>query len=398
MPRICVCALALLVLFLTHSVFAQHPSGNAVDVAYVLTGSGELGFRLQTYDVDSRRGYPTPEGQPLRLPPGSTSENLTSASVTVAPGDHFVYITGQTDGSEQFIWAYATDSFGVPQGSPIQTVTTTSTYDFQIDPNGKLAYVTEWGAPINIRVFDVDPDTGLLSKTSRVVQSWGEYGPCGDGGEAYPFLDGFSPKGNKLYESWTCSYWDTYGAFYYRSAIDPGTGQLGQPKEIFKWIDSGGSGDTIFFTARFMIDSYDNGGNGLNVVNVYPLTGASKPLISCTVTMLQACGDGALSLYNDPAGEYLFLELPTNTVQIAKIERATKTIVDTGNYLAKPVVTISPDRRLIYTRAPDQREPDTLPHMLGIYVFDPQTGAVQQGGEISVQRYFQMVPAVRESN
>ena len=68
MPRICVCALALLLLLLTHNVFAQHSSGNAVDVAYVLTGSGELGFRLLTYDVDSHTGYPTLEGYALRLP------------------------------------------------------------------------------------------------------------------------------------------------------------------------------------------------------------------------------------------------------------------------------------------------------------------------------------------
>ena len=238
----------------------------------------------------------------------------------------------------------------------------------------------EWGAPINIRVFTVDPDTGLLSKTSRVVQSWDGNGPCGGGNQAYPFLDGFNPKGNELYEAWYCTYWDINAAYYYRSAIDPGTGRLGHPKEIFKWVDDGGDGEAISFTARFTIDSYDNGGYGSNGVDVYPLAGARKPLISCTVTMLQACGDG-VNIYNDPAGEYLFLELPTNIVQIAKIERAAKTIVDTGNYLAKPLVTMSPDRRLIYTRTPDQREPYTLPYTVGIYVFDPQTGAVQQGGE-----------------
>jgi hypothetical protein len=243
-------------------------------------------------------------------------------------------------------------------------------------------------------VFTVDPLSGLLSKTSRIVQAWGPYGPCGNGDLALPFLEGFNPEGAELYEAWSCTFYqaEDYGAYYYSSAVDPRSGRLGRAKEIFSWLDSGGSGDLVFLTARLMVDFYDNGGYGLNSVNVYPLTGTPKPLISCTVIMLHACGD-ALNLYADAASEYLFLQLPTNIVQIAKIELSTKTIVDTGNYLAEPLVTMSPDRLLIYTQSAGRTEP----RMLWIYLFDPQTGIVQRGGELPVKGYLdQLAPAVRE--
>lgn len=400
MLRIRVCALAPLFLLLSPAGFAQGSSNNAVDVAYVLEGSTKLGSQLQTYDVDPVTGHPTPEGQRLRLPPaGSISETITYAYVVPAPGDHFVYVVGETYGTNRFIWVYPTDALGVPQASPVQTIAVANTLGFEIDPNGKLAYVigytdTETAGMVTIRVFTIDPRTGLLSQTLRLAQLWGEYGPCGNGDPAWPFLDGFNPEGSELYEGWSCVFQDTYGAFYYGSAIDRHTGQLGQPRKIFSWFNSGGDGDGIYFTARFMIDLYNIGGYGWNAVNIYSLTGAPNPLIECTVTMLQTCGD-ADNLYADPAGEYLFLQQSTNTVDIAKIDLATKTIVDTGNYLAEPVWAFSPDRLLIYTGEPGQQKP----YLIGIYVFNPQTGGVQPGGLLPVGGQFDyLAAAVREPN
>ena len=399
MPRIRICALAILSILLNHTSFAQTSPGNAIDVAYVVEGSTKVGFQVQTYDVDSHTGYPTPEGQPLRLPvSGSVSQTLTYAFVVPAPGDRFVYVVAETYGTNRFIWVYPTDTLGVPDAGPIQTVDIPNTWDFQIDPTGKLAYTIGFtslaAATVNVRVFTLDPHTGLLSKTARTVQTWGTYGPCGNGDPAWIFLDGFNPESSELYEGWSCVFFDTYGAFYYSSTIDPNQGGLGQPKEIFRWDGSGGDGDGIYFTARFMIDFYDVGGYGWNAVNVYPLTGGSKPLISCTETMLPACGD-AVNLYADPAGEYLFLQLPTNTMQVERIDLGAKTIVDTGNYVAEPLFTMSSDRLLLYTLAPGQREP----YIFGIYVFNPQTGSVQQGGLLPVEGYFDnLATAVRTSN
>lgn len=402
MPRVLVSTLTILALFLSVTALAQESLSNPVDVAYVLEDSTKLGERLLTYDVDRNTGYPTPKGQPLLLPPPvTTSARLNFDVVTPAPDGHFLYVLGNTNSINQVIWVYATDSFGVPQGSPIQTVPSPLTYYFQIDPNGKLAYALAWGlgdgnqyrdVPLNIRVFNVDPHTGFLSKTSRIVQAWGEYGPCGSGTLAYPFLNGFNPEGSELYGGWSCTYQDTYGAYYYSSAVDAHTGQLGQPQEIFNWRSSGGSGDFIFLTARLMIDFYNNGGYGWSAVNIYPLTGGSNPLISCTETMLQACGD-AIYVAADPEGEYLFLQSSANVVEVAKIDLATKTIVDTGNSFPQPVLTMSPDRHLIYTQAPHERGPNVV----GIYVFDSQTGAVQQGGEFGAGDYgYEVIPAVRQ--
>jgi hypothetical protein len=263
-----------------------------------------------------------------------------------------------------------------------------------------LAYASEWlwnsqGNLIGkIRLFTVDPKTGLLGKDSKIVASSRPNGPCGTGWSegGLLFLDGFNSDGSELYEHWDCGARDWYGSHYYVRDIDKRTGSLSWQRQIFSWNGSGGSGDSVSFTKKSMIDFYNNGGGPGNAVNVYPPIGGPKPLFSCTVTMLEAC-DGALSLYADPAGEYLFLQISPDIAQIARIDMAAKKIVDTGNYIPEQTLQLSPDRTLIYTQVPNYSDPYYLP----IYTFNLKTGAVQQGGTIvvSAQSYW-LVPAVRQ--
>lgn len=364
MPRVSSFLLALSLL--TIPVSAQSPS-TPVDVAYVLTTAS-----LQTYDVDPTTGVPTAEGQPITLP-------TQAALVVPSADDHFLYVLGLQDkiGKPQRLWVYSTDSLGVPHRAPLQILgTPAEIVQFKIDPTGRLAYASDFTG--KIWLFTIDPKTGLVGN-SRIVATSKHNGPCGtrwfDSGLF--LLDGFNSDGSRLYDEWDCISFDTYGAHYYLRRIDRSTGKLGPNREIFVWGNSGGGGDSISFTKKSMIDFYNSGGGPDNAVNVYPPGGGSKPLFSCYVTMLQACGY-ASSAYADPLGKYLFLQISNDVAQIARVDMTTKTIVDTGNFVPQQMTEMSPDRILLYTTSQDN------PNVIPIYVFDPQTGAVQQGGTIQV--------------
>jgi len=377
MPRVSFILLALSLLIIPLS--AQSSPSAPVDVAYVLTGES-----LQTYDIDPTSGVPTAEGQPMTLP--------TQAGLVVpSADDHFLYVFGPDgkDGKDR-LWVYSTDLLGVPDRVPLQILNTPSEIvQFKIDPNRKLAYASEFNG--KIWLFTIDSKTGLVGKHSKIVATSKHNGPCGtrwyDSGLF--LLDGFNSDGSRLYDEWDCISFDTYGAHYYVRDIDGSTGKLGPSRVMFVWDDSGGGGDTISFTKKSMIDFYSSGGGQGNAVNIYPLTGGSKPLFSCYVTMLQACGD-ALTALADPAGEYLFLQISADATQIAKIDMTAKKIVDTGNYIPQQLWLMSPDRILIYTQVPNQEYPYSI-----IYVFNPATGAVQEGGSIEVSTG-DLVPALRQ--
>ncbi len=376
MPR--VSSLLLALSLLTIPLSAQYYPSTPVDVAYVLTNTS-----LQTYDVDPTTGEPTAEGQPLTI---LTQDGL----VVPSADDHFLYVFGLEDIGSR-LWVYSTDSLGVPRRVPLQILDTPAEIiQFKIDPNRKFAYASDFGG--KIWLFMIDPKTGLVGKHSKIVATSKRNGPCGtrwyDSGLF--LLDGFNTDGSRLYDEWDCISFDTYGAHYYVRDIESSTGKVGPKREIFVWDNSGGGGDSVSFTKKSMIDFYSSGGGQDNAVNIYPLSGGSKPLFSCYVTMLQACGD-ALTAFADPAGEYLFFQISANATQIAKIDMSAKKIVDTGNYIPQQMAQMSPDRILIYTQVPNQEDPYST-----IYAFDPATGTVQEGGSIEVSTESYLILALRE--
>jgi hypothetical protein len=378
MPRVSLLVLALSVL--TAPLSAQHSPSTPVEVAYVVTNGS-----LQTYDVDPTTGVPTAEGQPLTIP-------TQGALVVPSADDHFLYVFGLDSKDINRLWVYSADLLGVPHRVPLQILDTPAEIiQFKIDPNRRLAYASDFSG--KIWLFTIDPETGLVGKHLKIVATSKHNGPCGtrwyDSGLF--LLDGFNSDGSRLYQEWDCISFDTYGAHYYVRDIDRSTGKLGANREIFAWDNSGGAGDGVSFTEKSMIDFYNSGGGPDNAVNIYPPSGGSKPLFSCYVTMLQACGY-AVSTFVDPAGEYLFLQISDNVAQIAKIDMTAEKIVDTGDFVPAQMRQMSPDRILLYTTI--QGSPNAP-----IYVFDPKTGAVQPGGtiEVSAQSYW-LVLALRQQD
>ena len=89
----------------------------------------------------------------------------------------------------------------------------------------------------------------------------------------------------------------------------------------------------------------------------------------------------------------MFLQNADADAVVAVIDLANSRLVSTGNHIPRMVEQISPDRTLLYTYAFEKRNP----YYVTIYVFDPNTGAVQAGGTIKVPgQSYSLVSAVRK--
>ena len=376
----------LIVLTTTVAQTATTPAASPqVQLVYVLDHNDVV-----TYNVDPATGIPTRRGT-LVVPP-------FFPTITPSVDGHFLYVTGTEKGVYE-LWAYATDATGSPENPPIQTLTFKSgVWNFIPNPNGKFAYAAQivrnsQGQNVTgIRYFSIDPSTGLLTESPNVIVTYPPSGPCQSGGGGFGLL-GFNPEGNQLNEAWYCSSYDTTTQYYYTRDVDQQTGALGPDMQT---IVTGGTTiayNLVTITPQAIFDYYNPGFSGsTNILYVYPPRGGANPIFHCTFDMLAACSR-ATNPTVDPSGNYIFFYTPNGT-GIAKVELAEKQIVETGNSIpAGPdVMAFSPDERIIYTRN------GSNPYLIGTYIFDLATGAVNPGGEISVPGSSppSIVPALRK--
>jgi hypothetical protein len=369
---------------------AQAAPQSPVDVAYVVSSSG-----IETYNVDLQTGQPTDLGLTVVVPPNPT--------VVPSANGQFLYVFGTDPGTgAQQLWVYATNSMGVPQSTPIQQLDFADTYSFNIDPNETIAYGAE--TKLNsqgetlaaIRLFTIDPATGLVTESPKAAAKYPTNGPCKSILDSVSFGIGFHSSETKLYDGWSCDFHESGTVSFYTRSVNQNTGALGPDVEIFAWgISTGGGYDVVDFTPRLLIDFHvpNDYQQGVSSVNVYPPTGGNSPLFSCDASMLEACGYGT-SINVDPLGNNIFIRIASDTAEITKLEVAAKKIVATAYYVP-PVIAFSPDDKLVYT----QNYGLSNPYVLPIYTFDPATGAVTttQYAQIYVQQTsFTLVPAIRK--
>jgi hypothetical protein len=362
------------------------PSAPQVEVVYLLDHN-----EVVTYDVDPLTGIPTRQGTLAVLP--------FSPIIITSVDDHFLYVTG-TDKGVWHLWAYAIDPTGSPHDPPIQTLTFKSgTWNFIPNPNGTFAYAaqlvrnSQGQNVVGIRYFSIDASNGRLSESPKVLAVYSLDGPCLPGtGGGFDLL-GFSPDGNQLNEAWYCTSYDTNTQYYYTRRVNQQTGALGPDVQT---IVTGGTTvayNLVTITPQAIFDYYNLGFSGsTNILYVYPPRGGANPIFHCTFDMLAACSR-ATNPTVDPSGNYIFFYTPNGT-GIAKVELAGKQIVETGNSIpaGRDVMAFSPDERIIYTRN------GSNPYLVGTYIFDLATGAVNPGGEISVPGSSppSIVPALRK--
>lgn len=387
MPRVFLpMALAVLLLSLCLGAEAQEAKPVGTEVLYVLTST-----QLTSYDVDRTTGEFTQVGQVLTGP--------NSSLLVPSEDSRFIYLFGFDQQNNEHIWVYATDAMGAPQSPAIQDLSVSGVSDFEIDPNGKLAYEAQSSyngdgqTVASVNVFSRNPATGLLSAESQVVATYPPNGPCGTAWsqEGWFYLAGFSVKGTAFYDRWYCTAYDTNPySIYYGRGYDKKAGALGSETQILP------SGGWAWFTAKNITYAYTPDGSA-SQIDIYPLIGGTAPLITCTEQMLEACGYASNAL-GDPAGEYVFLQVEPDYGEVDRIEMGSKMgskkIVTTGNFVPETLRTISPDRAVLYTLFPNQQNPP----IVDTYLFDTKTGTVRSGGvlQISSSGFSGLTAAVRK--
>lgn len=355
-------------------------SASSIQIVYVLSGS-----MVQTYDVDPQTGFPTQEGQGVILP------TLTApASLVTSKNDRFLYLTAYDSQIRPHLWVFATDPTGVPQLPAIQEIDLSNTGGFEINPDGTLAYAVASGPNSNgeivaaIRKFSVNPTSGIVTEDAKAVVIDPPNGPCSPASQ-FPgpgmTLLGFNSSGTQMYTQWFCPYPDSISSFYYSRTVNQKTGAVGPNVQLFTWSDGSMGTDLVNITRSALL--YFNVPNPYNVglasVNVYPPTGGTKPLFTCTASMLEACGYGTYD-WVDRSGNYIFIPISSDTTQITKLELQQKQIVDTGYYVSGIVLAFSPDNALVYVQDGQLMNP----YIFYVYVFNPATGGVTYtGGQIS---------------
>jgi hypothetical protein len=363
-----------------------------VDVAYVINQGA-----IETWTLDPATGTPTDQGQTLVAP--------VYFSLVPSADDHFVYIEG-TDPTTNTdtLWVYATDSNGVPQATPVQTLSLSNyTSNLTISPNGTLAYAvrsflnTQYEVLSGILFFRINPATGIVSGPT-VVREYAAGGLCEtELDDGSPELLGFNATGTRLYDDWNCSFHESGLVAYYALGVNQTTGNLAAGIKIFSWGISTSLGfDRVVFTPTNLIDFNvpNNYQTGVNSVNVYPPNGGTAPIFTCDASMLEACGYGT-AMHADLSGKYVFLETAPDNAQEAKLELAAKQIVTTPYYIPEAITAFSLDDALIYSQNPYNT---TAPFFYYIYTFNSATGAVSLAYPqiYTQQAYSTLVPAIRK--
>jgi 6-phosphogluconolactonase (cycloisomerase 2 family) len=320
---------------------------------------------IATYSIDINSLAATPVESPAVLVPPPSSLLQFDPS----PDDHFVYAVWSDSQNLQHLSVFQTDSSGVPQLPAIQVLNANSLSQFNMHPSGRFAYMLEVTSSNNqyqadIRLFRVAATGGML-KENRQVQ--GSYGPA----FYWPaFLYGFSPDGNKLYDTSTYA----TGSVYRQRPINLTTGALGADNQLLSV-----STDVGVVIGKVIIGQYrSDTSTSQSYVDIYSNTPNPKhSMIHCTFTMLHFCGT-ATNVQLDKSGHYLFLTDPAmQAVHVAAINLPGRRLSNIGSSMPMtsqtPGFAFSPDGRIVYAMLAS----DSSVHF---YHFDRASGSLSEGG------------------
>jgi len=371
------------VLCLATLTCAQTPSDNTassttpVQLIYVIDGS-----TLSTYDINSQTFQSSLVGT-------TTLQQSVYPGLTTSPNGHILYYTAYQNSNQQGekLYVYNTNSLGVPNTQPIQTLGAKGIYALLVDPTDKFLYIVHQGAvgtqytTYTIVRFVINPTTGKISQP--VTEASYKLDSVVSGLYCSLSLDGMNAAGTMLYDEILCSY--PHGGAevtYYERSADPQTGALGPDQKVYYWNNSSGGGDHVQFVKGLMFDFVvpNSFQQNINFVDIYRLhPNVSTPLIHCTESMLADCGSDYWGLAH-PSAQYVFMITPlTYMTNIDKVDLSSKQIVATSSTIPYEVQQFSPDGKIAYAAN------DVYPALnIQIYGFNVNTAKVTAGGLISV--------------
>jgi hypothetical protein len=380
MSRLALC----LVLGLSSFSLAQEPSqtsvspqqaysgSSAVQVVYVVNGS-----TLTTYNINPHTLQATQVGT-LTVP-----QSPFACIIASSPDDRFLYYSG----GQGTIYVYATNELGVPQSPPVRQLSANSLASGPVfDPSAPFAYdVIESTQDSDETTYflerlSFDAATGTLSHPE--IEGKYELPTAGQLGQTcWPGIMGFNPGSSELYDEIDCSSQVGPFAKYNQRTVNTQTGALGPDVYIAGWYTGHFYVENLQFVNNLMFafEEEYQAPPSQNFVDIYPAQPDVKtPVAQCTGAQMQACADFSVGVAH-PSGQYVFLLDSNNVTEVGEVDLSAQDIYGPVSSIPYQVQQFSPDGSIAY----GINEVGNVLE-LEIYGFSVSTGAVTQGGTISV--------------
>jgi hypothetical protein len=350
---------------------------------------------LYTYNVDPKTFQPSLMGT-IPLPKAQLNGLAASSD------GRFLYVMASDpyQATDNRIYVYDTTGYGVP-GMPLQSVPAINQSSMFVDPTANFLYAVHMGTQATqnldlqwlIYRYEVNPTSGELT---HPVNEATYLLPAQGTNFCSLSIAGMNPEGTRIYDNEFCGTHEGANGFYHERTVNPQTGALGAPQQIFYWsIDTFANPDSVqivkglLFAFAYPVPIPDQ---PYNELQVYPITTNqnAKPSIDCTSTMLAACGlDTGVA---HPSAKYVFYtNAQNNTTEVDAVDLSSKQIVSTGTTFSTPtpsVLEFSPDGSVVYSW-------DGTTSTISIFGFNASTAAITTGGSVTESSTVSILPAQR---
>ena len=382
------CALSSLAFTQDATPKSNAAPGTAVEVLYVTDATN-----LYTYDIDPQTFQPSLVGtSPLPKPQVN--------GLAVSSDGRFLYLMAVDlyPATDNRIYVYDTGANGVA-GSPVQSIPATNESSMFVDPNNSFLYAVHMGThstrvltlPWSIVRYQVNSANGEL--TNLLTEA--TY-PLPDQGTNFCGLSilGMNDSATELYDYESCGTHEGANGFYHERTVDPTTGTLGAPYQIFSWgTDTDAFPNSVQiihgllfeFTSPIAYQPY-------NETQVYPVrTDRSvHPLITCSWTTSTTCGSDSGMAH--PSAKYVFYTNPSDyATEVAAVDQTSKQIVPTGTAFSTPALyflKFNPDGSIVYSW--------DGPGTVSIFGFNVSNAAITLGGTVTESSITSILPAERQ--
>lgn len=364
---------------------------------------------LSTYDIDPQTYQPSLVGT-IPLPKAQVN------GWAVSSDGRFLYVMASDPypATDNRIYVYDTNAYGVP-GTPVQSVAATNdaasvlhdayTWGSSIifDSVSNFLYVVHVGKynkqnqtqPWSLKRYEVNPTNGKVSHlVNEATYSLPEQSGLNNCSLS---ILGMNAKGNKMYDYENCATREGTNGYYNEITVNAQTGALGDPQQIFTYsVDSFPLPDSVQVVKGLLFAfEYPVPYQPYNELQVYPVTTNqnTKPLITCSSTMLPACGSDIGEAH--PSRRYVFYtNSQDNTSEVDAVDLTSKQIVSTGTTFPTPtnpnnqsnILWFSPDGSVVYS---------WYQGTISIFGFNASTAAITTGGTITDSSAVAILPAQR---
>ena len=348
---------------------------------------------LYTYDID-------PQTFQLSLMGTIPLPKAQLIGLAASDDGRFLYVMASDPypATNNRIYVYDTTGYGVP-GGPLQSVPATNQSSMLVDPGNHFLYTVHMGThstknltlPWSIYRYEINPTSGELT---HLVNEATYFLPAQGTNYCSLSILGMNPQGTLIYDNEFCGTHEGQNGIYDERTVNPHTGSLGAPEQIFTWsVDSIGNPESVQIIKGLLFAfAYPIAYQPYNELQIYRITTKqnAKPRVDCTSTMLTACGSD-IGVAHPSAKFVFYTNAQDNTTEVDAVDLTSRRIVSTGTTFstATPnVLKFSPDGSIAYSW-----EPTT--NSISIFGFNAATGVITTGGSVTESSTFAVLPAER---